>query len=78
MIKRIYAIVSDKEFYAFRRAAYAQDMTFGEALTKLVVSFGKGEIPIMQQKESKKKTVTNTYLKDHKGETVSKAELQRK
>ena len=70
MIKKIYAVVSDKDFYLFRKKAYAQQLTFGEALAALAVAFGKGEIELKKFSiQSKKLKEDNPYLKDHKGGT---------
>ena len=65
MIKKLYAFVADKEFYAFRKAAYAANLSIGEALTKLVIAYGKGEVEFSGKKKKEKKTApTNTYLND--------------
>ena len=66
MIKRIYAVVTDKEFYLFRKAAYTEDMPIGEAITRLVIAFGKGEVKLPgKRKREKKKAQVNQYMADH-------------
>ena len=64
MIKRIYAIVTDKEFYLFRKAAFAGNNSIGDAVTKLIIAYGKGEIelPEKRKKKEKKEKPTNEYL----------------
>lgn len=69
MIKQIFAIVSDNDFYRFRKKAYFEHRTLGEALTALAIAYGKGEI-ILNDKHrptKEKKVVENTYLKDKEG-----------
>ena len=42
MIKKIYAIVSEKDFFDFRRRCYTEKLTMGEALTAIVHAYAKG------------------------------------
>ena len=69
IIKRIFAVVSEKHFYMFRKVAYDAEMTFGEALTKLAEGYAEGTITLNHKRQPKesKKTV-NFYLKKKKGE----------
>lgn len=67
MIKKIYAIVSNKDFYLFRKKAYSEQRTLGDALTALVLAYAKGEIHLKQRSTDKKeKAQENKYLEDHK------------
>ena len=68
MIKQIFAIVSDNDFYRIRRKAYFEHRTLGEALTALAIAYGKGEIDLSDKKKQEQKDKKeNAYLKDHKG-----------
>ena len=42
MIKKIYAVLSEKDFFDFRRRCYAEGMKMGEALTSIVHAYAKG------------------------------------
>lgn len=42
MLKKIFAIVSEKDFYDFRRRCYTEDMKMGEALAAIVHAYAKG------------------------------------
>ncbi len=69
MIKKIFAMVSDNEFYRFRRQAYSKHLTLDKALTALAIAYGKGEISLddKHRPTKEKKVVENTYLKDKEG-----------
>lgn len=68
MIKKIFAVVSEKDFYRFRKKAYSQNFTFGEALTALAVGYANGNVVLKDGHDSKphKKKPKNQYLEDHK------------
>ena len=70
ILKRIFAIVSEKHFYMFRKQAYDAEMTFGEALTELAISCAEGRIKLNHKQQPKKesKKAINFYLKTKKGE----------
>lgn len=42
MIKKIYAIVPEKDFYDFRRRCYTEGLKMGDALTAIVHAYAKG------------------------------------
>jgi len=42
MIKKIYAIVPEKDFFDFRRRCYTENMQMGEALASIVHAYAKG------------------------------------
>ena len=65
MIKRIYAIVSDKTFYKFKQRAYSLGFNFGEALTALANGFADGKINLSNNPKKIKKEIDNKYLIDH-------------
>jgi len=76
IIKRIFAVVSEKHFYMFRRKAYDAEMTFGKALELLAIGYAEGTITLNHKRQPKegKKTTTNFYLKkkDKKPEEETK------
>ena len=43
MLKRIWAIVSDSDFYSFQQRAKREGMDMGQALASLVHMYAKGE-----------------------------------
>ena len=69
MIKKIFAVISEDDFYRFRKRAYSEHRTFGEALTALAMGYIKGDIVLdndSRPKEKKKTETENEYLEDHK------------
>ena len=42
MIKKIYAVLSEKDFFSFRRRCYAEGMKMGEALASLAHAYARG------------------------------------
>lgn len=64
IIKKIFALVSEKHFYMFRKRAYDAKMTLGEALTRLAEEFAEGRIELNRKRPAEeRKKVTNFYLK---------------
>ena len=67
MIKRIFAMVSEEDFYRFRKRCYSEHHTFRSAFTALVIGYIRGEINIGESEKAKVYKVTvNKYLEDHK------------
>ena len=71
MIKRILAVVTDKDFYDFRRHAYDEELKIGEAFSALVHAYAIGEIKSIkrykQERIQEEKDTSNSanYVKDH-------------
>lgn len=64
IIKRIFAVVSEKHFYMFRKRAYDAELTFGKALELLAIAYAEGEITLNHERPPKEnKNVRNFYLK---------------
>ncbi len=66
IIKKIFAVVSEKHFYMFRKQAYDIGLTFGKALELLAIEYAEGRITLNHKKQPKeeKKKVVNFYLKN--------------
>lgn len=71
MIKKIFAIVTDQDFYSFRKHAYDEDLKIGEAFSALVHAYAIKEIKSIkhhrqERVEEEKNTSNNVnYVKDH-------------
>lgn len=52
MLKRIYAIVSDADFYAFQQRAKKDGMDMGQALAAVTHAYAKGESPLNAKKHA--------------------------
>jgi len=65
IIKKIFAVVSEKHFYMFRKRAYDAELTFGKALELLATGYAEGTITLNHKRSPKKenKNVKNFYLK---------------
>ncbi len=65
IIKKIFAVVSEKHFYMFRKQAYDAEITFGKALELLAIGYAEGRIKLDPERPPKKenKKKTNFYLK---------------
>ena len=73
MIKKIFAVVSEDDFYRFRKRAYSEHRTFGEALTALAMGYIKGDIVLGDDSRPKEKKKTeNVYLNDITDNVVGK------
>lgn len=71
MLKRIYAIIGDKDFYAFQQAARNEDLNMGQALAALVHAYAVGEIAgakkhkhLLSQLQEEETKFSVTKLKD--------------
>lgn len=49
MPKRIYAVVSDRDFYNFQEAARKENLRMGPALTALVHAYAMGEAGTLEK-----------------------------
>lgn len=68
MIRRIWAIVSEKDFYAFQKRARDEDLDMGEALAAIVHAYAT-DAPIRLKPfkdHAKKLRDTVDYVKEHR------------
>ena len=78
MIKKIFAIVTDQDFYKFRRHAYDEELRIGEAFSALVHAYAIGEIKSIkhhkQERLQEEKDASNNvnYVEDHKKDESSR------
>ena len=61
MIRKIFAIVSEKDYFLFREKAYRSGRDIGKAFADLATAFARGNIEI----KGKKVIQQNTYLEGH-------------
>lgn len=74
MIRRIWAIVSETDFYAFRDRARKSNLKMGPALAALVHLYAKGaDFDLAEYKGYYDHIVTGVdYIKEHRLEEVDK------
>lgn len=68
MFKKIFATISDKDFYRFKDRAREEGLNLGEAFSSIAILYSKGaKFVIMkgEEKKLKKALIENTYMKDH-------------
>ena len=74
MIRRIWAIVGEKDFYAFRERARKEGLKMGPALAALVHLYAKGaKIDLLKYKDHYDHITEGVdYIKEHRLEEVDK------
>jgi hypothetical protein len=74
MIRRVFAVVTDKDFFEFRKHAYAENLRMGDAFSALVHMYAHGYIEsvkkykqprVIDDGRGDKKTNNAPYIKDH-------------
>jgi len=74
MIKRVFAFVTEKEFYIFRQKAHNKKLTMGEVFSALIIEFNQGRITLDKEIKENKKETTNVYLEAVKRRTISRGQ----
>lgn len=71
MIKRIFATVSDKVFYAFREKAISEGLTMGEALASIAAQYA-----LNTPHEPKKAKEAFNYVREHNNHRPTLEEVE--
>lgn len=74
MLKRIYAVVSEDDFYTFQQRARKEGMDMGQALAAVTHAYAKGELQTVQKVKAHSERFD--YIKAHEDPKPRLAEVQ--
>lgn len=67
MLKRIFAVVSEKDFYAFQKRARKEGLDMGQAFASLTHSYALGEGPVLKGYRVEDPDATKPTLSEAQG-----------